>query len=223
MIGIKIQCGCGQRYAFDVEPVNGRMPSGVACPICSADGTDVANTIIEHSLPPPPPAVPSPLAVGALTVSAPVQAAPTVRRVMVAAPVASAPAQSPMMTPGQPDRTQAEVEARAKVSWGDSQEEVTKFLMIQRFTYPEAQALVQSMFKERASTIRKNGVKKIFVGGGMICVPIVALVIFLSIGFLPLKIFGFTVIIGLWGAWVVIKGTIMMIAPKSEPGDVAEQ
>jgi len=22
---IKIQCGCGQKYAFDVEPVNGRM------------------------------------------------------------------------------------------------------------------------------------------------------------------------------------------------------
>ena len=213
MIGIKIQCGCGQRYAFDVEPVNGRMPSSVACPICSADGTDVANTIIEHSLPAPTPPAAPPAA----------HVTSTVRKIAVAAPSVHAAPHGPAMLPGQADRTQTEHEARAKVSWGDSQEEVTKFLMIQGFTYPEAQALVQSMFKERTITIRKNGVKKVFIDSGMICVPIVSLIIFLSIGFLPLKIFGFTVVIGLWGAWVVLKGTIMMIAPKSEPGDVAEQ
>ena len=39
MLLIKIQCGCSQRYAFDIEPVNGRMPSPVACPACGADGT----------------------------------------------------------------------------------------------------------------------------------------------------------------------------------------
>ena len=27
---IKIQCGCGTRFSFDVEPVNGRMPVEVA-------------------------------------------------------------------------------------------------------------------------------------------------------------------------------------------------
>jgi hypothetical protein len=213
MIGIKIQCGCGQRYAFDVEPVNGRMPASVACPICSTDGTDVANTIIEHSLPAPTPPAPPP----------PASVAPTVRKIAVAAPVVSTATHGPTTIPGQMDRAQAEVEARAKVSWGDSQEEVTKFLMIQGLTYPEAQALVQSMFKERTGTIRKNGVKKIFIGIGMICVPIVSLVIFLSMGYLPLKLFAITVAIGLWGAWIALKGTIMMIAPKSEPGDVAEQ
>src|ERR1043165_1629377 len=36
---IKVLCGCGQKYAFEVEPVNGRMPSRVACPVCGADGT----------------------------------------------------------------------------------------------------------------------------------------------------------------------------------------
>jgi hypothetical protein len=36
MTPIKIQCGCGQRYAFDVEPVHGRMPSPVARPVCGA-------------------------------------------------------------------------------------------------------------------------------------------------------------------------------------------
>jgi|SRR5205809_2677977 len=50
MISVKIHCGCGQRYAFEVEPVNGLMPSSVVCPVCGADGTGAANEIIAHVL-----------------------------------------------------------------------------------------------------------------------------------------------------------------------------
>ena len=50
MIPVKVQCGCGQRYTFEVEPVNGKMSYAVACPICGADGTAAANEIIAHVL-----------------------------------------------------------------------------------------------------------------------------------------------------------------------------
>ena len=50
MIPIKIQCGCGQKYAFDVEPVNGRMTAAVACPVCGADGTAAADAVIAQTL-----------------------------------------------------------------------------------------------------------------------------------------------------------------------------
>ena len=50
MIPIKIQCGCGQRYAFDIEPVCGRMTSPVSCPVCGADGTGAANDVIAFTL-----------------------------------------------------------------------------------------------------------------------------------------------------------------------------
>jgi len=50
MIPIKIQCGCGQRYAFDIEPFCGRMPFSVACPVCGADGTSAANEVIAFTL-----------------------------------------------------------------------------------------------------------------------------------------------------------------------------
>ena len=50
MIPIKIQCGCGQKYVFDVEPVGGRMPSPVACAVCGADGTAAANQVIAQHL-----------------------------------------------------------------------------------------------------------------------------------------------------------------------------
>jgi uncharacterized protein YxjI len=61
---IKIQCGCGTKYKFDVEPVNGRMPVRVQCPNCASDGTTDANQQIAQifpaataSSPPPPPPV----------------------------------------------------------------------------------------------------------------------------------------------------------------------
>jgi hypothetical protein len=50
MITIKVQCGCGQKYAFDVEPLRGRMPQRVACPDCGTDGTATANRILREQL-----------------------------------------------------------------------------------------------------------------------------------------------------------------------------
>ena len=53
MIELKVQCDCGQKYKFDVEPVNGQMPFTVACPICGADGTEKANGLLQQLLPEP--------------------------------------------------------------------------------------------------------------------------------------------------------------------------
>jgi UDP-N-acetylmuramyl pentapeptide phosphotransferase/UDP-N-acetylglucosamine-1-phosphate transferase len=50
MIPVKIQCSCGQRYAFDIEPLCGRMTTSVACPVCGADGTTAANEVIAFAL-----------------------------------------------------------------------------------------------------------------------------------------------------------------------------
>jgi hypothetical protein len=61
MIPIKIQCGCGQRYAFDVEPVNGFMPTAVACPTCGVDGTAAANELIAQTLVAPTEVAPIPI------------------------------------------------------------------------------------------------------------------------------------------------------------------
>jgi hypothetical protein len=55
---IKVACVCGQHFAFDVEPVNGRIPSPVACPVCGADGTAAANAILAQTTTEPPPPLP---------------------------------------------------------------------------------------------------------------------------------------------------------------------
>jgi hypothetical protein len=69
---VKIQCPCETRFAFEVEPLNGRMPVRVNCPACGADRTDLANEVIRQKLaeaagppvaatpPPVPPVAPAP-------------------------------------------------------------------------------------------------------------------------------------------------------------------
>ena len=61
-VPVKIVCHCGQKYAFEVQPVNGRMPVAVSCPVCGRDGTIAANESIRKMLhgktqPLPPPSV----------------------------------------------------------------------------------------------------------------------------------------------------------------------
>lgn len=66
MLEIKVQCDCGQKYKFDIEPLNGRMPYAVRCPLCGLDGTAKAGVVLEQSLSGPPasmsPAPPPPIA-----------------------------------------------------------------------------------------------------------------------------------------------------------------
>jgi len=45
----------------------------------------------------------------------------------------------------------------------------------------------------------------------------------MSVGFIPIKLFALTVMVGLWGIYMAFKGTFMVLAPKFEPGDVSEQ
>jgi hypothetical protein len=55
---LKVVCNCGQKYKFDVEPVNGRMPMIVNCPVCGADGTATADGILSQMYANQPPPVP---------------------------------------------------------------------------------------------------------------------------------------------------------------------
>ena len=49
-VEVKIQCDCGTRYKFDVEPLHKRMPQKVSCPHCGVDGTPAANAILREKL-----------------------------------------------------------------------------------------------------------------------------------------------------------------------------
>ena len=50
MIPVKILCECGQKYAFDVEPIDGCIGQAVHCPVCGNEGTTAANQSIAQHL-----------------------------------------------------------------------------------------------------------------------------------------------------------------------------
>jgi hypothetical protein len=220
MIAIKIQCGCGQDYAFDVEPIDGRMPQNVACPSCGVDGTSAADEYIAQAIGEPQPALGVPAESARIRVGI---AKTTVAESLATSPTTIAAPRNRTIYGKEVDLIQLTHEARAKMSWGDAPEEVTKFLMMGGMARDEAIQLTRALFLERAATIRKNGIGKIIVGTACLFVPAIAWVVFSWIRFIPMKLFGMAVLIGLWGVYQLLKGIIMFIAPKSEPGDVAEQ
>jgi hypothetical protein len=224
MTSIKIECGCGQRYAFDVEPINGQMPYAVACPICGADGTGAANEVIAQSV--------RPGAMGAapanrLQMHELAPAAPAVRLAEPAVQVAAVPV-APRTThtrtvllPGQTDPSQVAHEARAKIFWGDPPQEVLKFLLINNVPRTEAMEIIRELAHERTVQMRKNGVAKIITGIIMVSVPIAGW--FMGFAEISIKLFAFMVMLGLWGAYRLLKGIFMVVAPKAQSGDVSEQ
>ncbi len=74
---IRVECPCGQRYEFECEPINGKLPGPVQCPVCGREGTESANdcaaTQLAASVAPPavPLARPIPTRATGATSSAP--------------------------------------------------------------------------------------------------------------------------------------------------------
>lgn len=105
---IKLKCSCGQKYAFEVEPVNGRMEATVACPACGADGTATANQVIAQNLAEQAQTMPSDVQSSSPGESAPMEVVqPLPAEPAPATP--QAPAPTPAPAPAAPRATAAPV------------------------------------------------------------------------------------------------------------------
>src|SRR5580704_13732609 len=93
---LKVICNCGQKYKFDVDPVHGRMPFPINCPVCNADGTPIANGLLAQM--PQPAFAPAPAPIAPAIAAPPVPAAAAPPPVPIAAMAATAPA--PVSTAG---------------------------------------------------------------------------------------------------------------------------
>ena len=110
MIELKVHCDCGQKYKFDVEPVNNQMPFTVACPICKQDGTPKANVLLQQmsifkQVEPAPASatVPPPAPMRVSLVCTPASAAPAPAPVApIAPPPIGAPAGASPVSAGGP-------------------------------------------------------------------------------------------------------------------------
>jgi len=116
-LSVKIQCGCGQRYIFDVEPDNGHMPTTVACPACGTDGTAAANAAITQALA----ASPAPAPTGSLRLNVPASRSP----VPPAPPVLPASG-TPAAARPQPQRPVQTKATRGKDGWSKKESGLNK-------------------------------------------------------------------------------------------------
>ncbi len=102
---IKLECYCGMKYEFEVEPIDGRMPYEISCPNCGNDGTDYANQYLAQTL--GAPATPQPI----LPDSPPATPQPILPDPPPAAPQPVLPSQ-----PTSPPSSTSENEARPKLT-----------------------------------------------------------------------------------------------------------
>jgi putative Mn2+ efflux pump MntP len=83
--------------------------------------------------------------------------------------------------------------------------------------------IIRELSRKRVVQMRKNGLIKIISGILMVCVPVVGWFAFNAAGIIPMKLFAIMIMLGLWGAYRVLKGTFMVVAPNAQQGDVSEQ
>ena len=117
-------------------------------------------------------------------------------------------------------KEQAALEAKAKVLWGEAQDSVVKYLMMQSYSYQEASDLVAEYYKARLADLRKKGIGKIIQGVALMAIPTVWLL--LGLVWISVILTGIICMGGVLGFYLLITGIIMMAAPKMESGDVAE-
>lgn len=111
--------------------------------------------------------------------------------------------------------------ARSSFIWGEPKEAVLRMLKANGANDEEAESFLKELGKERTREIRGVGLSKIVTGIFLILLPLVSWFIFHSAKIYLPKIFGFAVAAGLYGIWKLVDGVILLVAPKSEKGDLA--
>jgi len=120
-------------------------------------------------------------------------------------------------------KEQLQSEARAKIFWGESKENVTAYLQSQGLRDEEIRPLMESILQERASSVKSTARKNILLGIGLILVPIITYFVLLQSPVFPVKLFAVTVLVGLIGGWKLVQGIIHLSNPDLQKSDLSEE
>ena len=119
-------------------------------------------------------------------------------------------------------RDQVENEARAKILWGEDPDATVLYLRTNGISEEDTAAFIDACMGERRSIVRGRGLKKILIGCPLAAVPLVTWYIFERMTVGSTKLLILAIAIGLWGLWWVLDGTLKMIFPESEKGDLSD-
>lgn len=113
------------------------------------------------------------------------------------------------------------VEARAKIIWGEPYEEAVALLTENGFGSEQAKEHVAVFLRERAFDIRRQGIKDIVKGTGLLVVGIIPILWMLGIGYIMFKLFGILLIPVAYGTWTFITGVERILLGSKAEGSIA--
>jgi hypothetical protein len=113
------------------------------------------------------------------------------------------------------------IDARAKIIWGDRPEKVLSFLQAKGVGDKDALALLEELVKERAASIREEGIKKTWVGALFVLAPVAYYYATLFIGYWSIKFFAALIVLGAIGVAKIMNGLSMALRPRAVKGDLA--
>ena len=112
-------------------------------------------------------------------------------------------------------------ECRAKIMWGESRDSVLQYMQESGIGDKDAAAYLDALFRERATDIRKTGIKKILIGSFWIIVLIAYLLFGALVGVIELKLLALAIIAAVVGLWKIVEGITYILKPSSESGDLS--
>src|SRR5437868_6150716 len=113
------------------------------------------------------------------------------------------------------------VDARAKITWGESPEKVLAFLQSKSIGDKDAFELIEELHKERAASIRADGIRKTWIGVLFVLAPVAYYFASMFIGYWSMKFFAALIVLGAVGLAKITSGLSMVLRPRAITGDLA--
>jgi len=114
------------------------------------------------------------------------------------------------------------VEARSRLIWGESPEQVLQYLVDKGVSDQQAKGIIKMVQGERNAAIRGAGINKIITGILMGTAPAIAWFSTAWLGFIFTKILAVAILIAAVGLWRIVSGAMMLFAPHMEKGDLSK-
>ncbi len=119
------------------------------------------------------------------------------------------------------------VEAKAKMTWGESSSSVRSFLTSNGMSAVDADARIAELVAERNRDIRRIGLWRSCIGAAILCGAGILLYLELkhTNTLFPsrrAKGIAVLVLVGLYGMWKLANGLFSLLRPQSEEGSITE-
>jgi hypothetical protein len=109
-----------------------------------------------------------------------------------------------------------EDEARARITWGEAPERVLDYLKTMGWGEADASAFIAQLQQERSAQNRMDGIVKILWGVGLIALGFV----WFDFSYSMTCLFGGGALC-LGGVGKIVQGLVMLMAPRTEKGDLS--